>query len=238
MLCRVCWILGHWSSLWVWRCTIAQPSLWCTCTRRRSPRASVPSSRYNTSTNRYRQYLLYKYSHPTQTLPLNSRPDDSWKLFSVSFRLLWPNSWRLWTKPNLSSFAASAPMQRRWDSVLSFDLKYPNPEFMVHWRWNLWCIERWKVKTLKYENNTEMSWAQFAGMVKMSIVKLLLSGYDKNITKCALCVLPYEQKEMYLDEALVVQQLRYTGMLETVRIRRSGYGAKYTFQVLWKLLLY
>lgn len=42
----------------------------------------------------------------------------------------------------------------------------------------------------------------------------------------------YEQKEMHLDEALVLQQLRYTGMLETVRIRRSGYGAKYTFQVL------
>lgn len=41
-----------------------------------------------------------------------------------------------------------------------------------------------------------------------------------------------EQKEMYLNEALVIQQLRYTGMLETVRIRRSGYGAKYTFQVL------
>lgn len=37
---------------------------------------------------------------------------------------------------------------------------------------------------------------------------------------------------MHLDESLVVQQLRYTGMLETVRIRRSGYGAKYTFQVL------
>ncbi|CAL9696193.1 unnamed protein product [Knipowitschia caucasica] len=39
-----------------------------------------------------------------------------------------------------------------------------------------------------------------------------------------------EKKEMHLDETLVVQQLRYTGMLETVRIRRSGYGAKYTFQ--------
>ena len=38
---------------------------------------------------------------------------------------------------------------------------------------------------------------------------------------------------MHLDEALVLQQLRYTGMLETVRIRRSGYGAKYTFQVLY-----
>lgn len=40
-----------------------------------------------------------------------------------------------------------------------------------------------------------------------------------------------EQKEMCFDEALILQQLRYTGMLETVRIRRSGYGAKYTFQV-------
>ncbi|XP_068174654.1 unconventional myosin-IXb isoform X3 [Antennarius striatus] len=39
-----------------------------------------------------------------------------------------------------------------------------------------------------------------------------------------------EKKEMCFDEALVTQQLRYTGMLETVRIRRSGYGAKYTFQ--------
>ncbi|XP_036409648.1 unconventional myosin-IXb-like isoform X2 [Megalops cyprinoides] len=39
-----------------------------------------------------------------------------------------------------------------------------------------------------------------------------------------------EKKEMFFDEALVLQQLRYTGMLETVRIRRSGYSAKYTFQ--------
>ncbi|XP_077081322.1 unconventional myosin-IXb isoform X5 [Siphateles boraxobius] len=39
-----------------------------------------------------------------------------------------------------------------------------------------------------------------------------------------------EKMEMCFDEALIVQQLRYTGMLETVRIRRSGYGAKYTFQ--------
>lgn len=39
------------------------------------------------------------------------------------------------------------------------------------------------------------------------------------------------QKELCFDEELVLQQLRYTGMLETVRIRRSGYSAKYTFQV-------
>lgn len=37
--------------------------------------------------------------------------------------------------------------------------------------------------------------------------------------------------EMTFDEALVLQQLRYTGMLETVRIRRSGYSAKYPYQV-------
>ncbi|KAM4807924.1 unconventional myosin-IXb [Rhinophrynus dorsalis] len=39
-----------------------------------------------------------------------------------------------------------------------------------------------------------------------------------------------EKMEMTFDEALVIQQLRYTGMLETVRIRRSGYSAKYTYQ--------
>ncbi|XP_048844324.1 unconventional myosin-IXb-like isoform X2 [Brienomyrus brachyistius] len=36
--------------------------------------------------------------------------------------------------------------------------------------------------------------------------------------------------EMCFDNTLVLQQLRYTGMLETVRIQRSGYSAKYTFQ--------
>uniref|UniRef100_A0A4W2DHI5 Uncharacterized protein n=1 Tax=Bos indicus x Bos taurus TaxID=30522 RepID=A0A4W2DHI5_BOBOX len=39
-----------------------------------------------------------------------------------------------------------------------------------------------------------------------------------------------EKKELCFDDELVLQQLRYTGMLETVRIRRSGYSAKYSFQ--------
>ncbi|RXN33608.1 unconventional myosin-IXb-like isoform X1 [Labeo rohita] len=39
-----------------------------------------------------------------------------------------------------------------------------------------------------------------------------------------------EKREMHFDDALVLQQLRYTGMLQTVRIRRSGYGAKFTFK--------
>ncbi|XP_053147682.1 unconventional myosin-IXb isoform X2 [Hemicordylus capensis] len=39
-----------------------------------------------------------------------------------------------------------------------------------------------------------------------------------------------EKRELLFDEALVLQQLRYTGMLETVRIRQSGYSAKFPFQ--------
>ncbi|KAL6489693.1 hypothetical protein MHYP_G00000380 [Metynnis hypsauchen] len=39
-----------------------------------------------------------------------------------------------------------------------------------------------------------------------------------------------EKREMQFDEDLVLKQLRYTGMLEMVRIKRSGYGAKYTFK--------
>lgn len=48
---------------------------------------------------------------------------------------------------------------------------------------------------------------------------------------CVLTAPTPFQKELCFDDELVLQQLRYTGMLETVRIRRSGYSAKYTFQV-------
>ncbi|XP_072450556.1 unconventional myosin-IXb isoform X3 [Chiloscyllium punctatum] len=45
------------------------------------------------------------------------------------------------------------------------------------------------------------------------------------------CIRSNAQKmELCFDDDLVLQQLKYTGMLETVRIRRSGYSAKYTFQ--------
>ncbi|XP_072924591.1 unconventional myosin-IXb-like isoform X5 [Hemitrygon akajei] len=39
-----------------------------------------------------------------------------------------------------------------------------------------------------------------------------------------------KKMELCFDDDLVLQQLKYTGMLETVRIRRSGYSAKYTLQ--------
>ncbi|KAG7473327.1 hypothetical protein MATL_G00094560 [Megalops atlanticus] len=39
-----------------------------------------------------------------------------------------------------------------------------------------------------------------------------------------------EKLPMRFHDGLVLRQLRYTGMLETVRIRQSGYSIKYTFQ--------
>ncbi|CAL8279415.1 unnamed protein product [Lota lota] len=39
-----------------------------------------------------------------------------------------------------------------------------------------------------------------------------------------------EKKEMYFDEALVLHQIKYSGMLEMVRIQKAGFGAKYTFE--------
>ncbi|EQB78056.1 myosin-IXa [Camelus ferus] len=42
------------------------------------------------------------------------------------------------------------------------------------------------------------------------------------------------QLPLRFSDALVLRQLRYTGMLETVRIRQSGYSCKYSFQVFLK----
>ncbi|XP_050970103.1 unconventional myosin-IXAa isoform X5 [Labeo rohita] len=39
-----------------------------------------------------------------------------------------------------------------------------------------------------------------------------------------------EKLPLRFNDPLVLRQLRYTGMLETVRIRQSGYSTKYTFQ--------
>ncbi|KAM9275473.1 unconventional myosin-IXa [Morus bassanus] len=39
-----------------------------------------------------------------------------------------------------------------------------------------------------------------------------------------------EKLPLRFNDSLVLRQLRYTGMLETVRIRQSGYSCKYTFQ--------
>lgn len=48
-------------------------------------------------------------------------------------------------------------------------------------------------------------------------------------------VFPF-QLPLRFSDSLVLRQLRYTGMLETVRIRQSGYSCKYSFQVEYNVL--
>lgn len=39
------------------------------------------------------------------------------------------------------------------------------------------------------------------------------------------------QKELQFDDELVLQQIRYTGLMQMVQVQKSGYSAKYTFKV-------
>lgn len=39
------------------------------------------------------------------------------------------------------------------------------------------------------------------------------------------------QKELHFDDELVLQQIKHTGILQIVRIQKSGYTAKYSFKV-------
>lgn len=51
------------------------------------------------------------------------------------------------------------------------------------------------------------------------------------------CFLSLFQLPLRFNDNLVLRQLRYTGMLETVHIRQSGYNIKYTFKVIHTITL-
>lgn len=51
------------------------------------------------------------------------------------------------------------------------------------------------------------------------------------------CFLSLFQLPLRFNDNLVLRQLRYTGMLETVHIRQSGYNIKYTFKVIHSITL-
>ncbi|XP_016057170.1 PREDICTED: unconventional myosin-VIIb [Miniopterus natalensis] len=72
--------------------------------------------------------------------------------------------------------------------------------------------------------------ATLAGQFKQSLDQLM-----KILTNCQpyfiRCIKPNEYKKPLLfDRRLCLQQLRYSGMMETVRIRKSGFPLRYTFQ--------
>ncbi|XP_054113306.1 unconventional myosin-VIIb isoform X2 [Callithrix jacchus] len=69
-----------------------------------------------------------------------------------------------------------------------------------------------------------------AGQFKQSLDQLM-----KILTNCQpyfiRCIKPNEYKKPLLfDRELCLRQLRYSGMMETVRIRKSGFPIRYTFQ--------
>uniref|UniRef100_A0A3B4XCH9 Myosin IXb n=1 Tax=Seriola lalandi dorsalis TaxID=1841481 RepID=A0A3B4XCH9_SERLL len=57
--------------------------------------------------------------------------------------------------------------------------------------------------------------------------KRLMETIEKADPFFIFCV--RSNKELHFDDELVLQQIRYTGMLQMVHIQKSGYSAKYTF---------
>jgi myosin-7 len=80
----------------------------------------------------------------------------------------------------------------------------------------------------KYTDSTKRP-STLAGQFKQSLEQLM-----KILTNCQpyfiRCIKPNEYKKPLLfDRQLCIQQLRYSGMMETVHIRKSGFPIRYTF---------
>ncbi|XP_047446077.1 unconventional myosin-IXb isoform X2 [Mugil cephalus] len=62
-------------------------------------------------------------------------------------------------------------------------------------------------------------------------LKILMQTIDKAEPFFIFCVRANaERKELHFDDELVLQQIKYVGLLQMVQIQKSGYSAKYTFE--------
>lgn len=71
----------------------------------------------------------------------------------------------------------------------------------------------------------------------LSLFLFFLTPPDASFFFSLSCFLSLFQLPLRFNDNLVLRQLRYTGMLETVHIRQSGYNIKYTFKVIHSITL-
>ncbi|CAJ0583494.1 unnamed protein product, partial [Mesorhabditis spiculigera] len=72
--------------------------------------------------------------------------------------------------------------------------------------------------------------ATVGGQFKKSL-ESLMNALQQTEPFFIRCIKPNEfKKPMYLDRTLVIRQLRYSGMMETIKIRKAGYPVRHGYQ--------
>ncbi|KAI0980820.1 hypothetical protein GJ496_003139 [Pomphorhynchus laevis] len=80
------------------------------------------------------------------------------------------------------------------------------------------------------ENEQQSSKRTLASQFKRSMEKLMLLMSERH-PYFVRCIKPNESKSASkFDRVLIVRQLRYSGMMETIRIRKLGFPIRYTFE--------
>jgi myosin-7 len=80
-------------------------------------------------------------------------------------------------------------------------------------------------------NVAQSSKARTAGSSFRSQLNSLIMTLGSTAPHYVRCVKPnWEKKPFFFDNTLVLAQLRYSGMLETIRIRKSGYPVRFPYQ--------
>ncbi|CAJ0935522.1 unnamed protein product, partial [Mesorhabditis belari] len=80
------------------------------------------------------------------------------------------------------------------------------------------------------EGGNKRKGATVGGQFKKSL-ETLMGALQQTEPFFIRCIKPNEfKKPMYLDRILVIRQLRYSGMMETIKIRKAGYPVRHGYQ--------